>query len=234
MTPKIFYMLLITILIAITIKKSKNVNFCYGIDISRFQGDELASSTFKNIDSLKFVICKATEGITFTDPKFTSNWQILKKQKIIRGAYHFYHIKDDPIKQASNFLTSLKNLAALDMPPILDFEDTSIDSKDDIAKIQRNVLLFLKTIEGKTKRTPIIYTNNSTANTYLNDSQFAKYPLWIADYKSITTPKVPEIWKNKGWSFWQKSSEYKIGSITNDLDVFNGNLQTLKKFIKQH
>jgi lysozyme len=234
MTPKIFYMLLITILIAITIKKNKKVNFCYGIDISRFQGDELASSTFKNIDSLKFVICKATEGITYTDPKFTSNWKTLKNENIIRGAYHFYYTKDDPIQQANHFLNTLTSLSELDLPPILDFEDTSIDSKDDIAKIQRNMLLFLKTIEGKTNRTPILYTNNSTANTYLNDSQFAKYPLWIADYKSITTPKLPEIWKNKGWSFWQKSSEYKIGSITNDLDVFNGNLQALKKFIKQH
>lgn len=39
--------------------------FVYGIDISKYQGDEVAFLD-KQKDSLSFIICKATEGITYT------------------------------------------------------------------------------------------------------------------------------------------------------------------------
>ena len=63
--------------------------FVYGIDVSDFQGDEV-DFLDKQKDSLSFVICKATEGITYTDPEFQNNWKTIPEKGFIRGAYHFY------------------------------------------------------------------------------------------------------------------------------------------------
>lgn len=210
-----------------------NESYCYGIDISKYQGDEV-SNLDENKDSLTFIICKATGGITYTDPMFLNNWETIKEKGFIRGAYHFYYTIDDPLDQASNYLSKIKNLNSLDLPPILDFEETSINSSEDIETIQSNLLIFLKELSEKTGRTPIIYTDNNIANKYLTDSVFANYPLWIANYTQNGAPKTPTTWKNKGWTFWQKSSSYTINSINNDFDLFNGNLDDLKQFIKEN
>jgi lysozyme len=38
--------------------------------------------------------------------------------------------------------------------------------------------------------------------------------------------------KKKGWIFWQRSDSYKLDGVTDDLDIFNGSLEDLKRFIK--
>ena len=70
-------------------KKYKKQPKIYGIDISMYQGKEVGEIHKKN-DSLGFIICKATEGITYTDPDFSYNWKNIKEKSFIRGAYHFY------------------------------------------------------------------------------------------------------------------------------------------------
>ena len=87
------------------IKPTKTI--VYGIDISKYQGDEVDLLNKKK-DSLSFIICKATEGITYTDPKFHQNWQLISAKKFIKGAYHFYRCQDDPIKQAAHYLNTIQ------------------------------------------------------------------------------------------------------------------------------
>ena len=52
----------------------------YGMDISHFQGNIM--DAINSTDSLKFVICKATEGTGFQDPMFRSNWSKIKENAI--------------------------------------------------------------------------------------------------------------------------------------------------------
>ncbi len=42
-----------------------------GIDVSKYQHSEI--DEIDEADSLSFIICKATEGITYVDPKFKQN-----------------------------------------------------------------------------------------------------------------------------------------------------------------
>ena len=214
-----------------TKKNIYNSPFVYGIDISKYQGDEIDFMT-KKADSLHFVICKATEGITYTDPDFIHNWSMIAENKFIRGAYHFYRCNDDPIAQAKNYLNTIANLQNTDFPPIIDFEEGGIDKSQSVEQIQATLLVFINEIEKKLKRKPVIYTDVNTGNEYLNKLAFSKYPLWIANYNNKKQPELPTIWKNSKWILWQKSASYKIGSTSNDFDVFNGDLATLKEFIK--
>jgi lysozyme len=201
----------------------------YGIDISKYQGNEI-NQLNKQTDPLTFIICKATEGITYADPDFSTNWSTIQSKGYVRGAYHFYHCDDSPEQQVEHYLAVVGTLLATDFPPIVDFEELSIDQGIDKASIQPNLLQFLTLLEQKTGRKPLLYTDNNTANTYLTDTAFANYNLWIADYNSTIT--LPTVWKSKTWTLWQKSENYNLDGNTNDYDVFNGDNNAFIKFIQ--
>lgn len=201
-----------------------------GIDISHYQGDEVDYLNKKS-DQLSFVICKATEGLSYTDPDFKSNWSMIKSKGFTRGAYHFYHCADDPTKQAQLFLATLGTITKTDFPPIVDFEENSIDKSCNKASIQKNLLVFLQLLEKETGRQPILYTDLNTGNAYLKDEALSSYPLWIANYNGESSPTQPTVWKTKVWTLWQKTSNYKLGTDVNDLDIYNGNLIAFRTFI---
>ena len=203
----------------------------FGIDISKYQGNEI-NSLNKQTDNLTFIICKATEGITYTDPDFKTNWPAIQAKGFVRGAYHFYHCDDDPAKQVANYLRVVGELSKTDFPPIVDFEETSIDPGIDKTTIQPNLLQFLTLLEQKTGRKPLLYTDNNTANGYLTNPAFAGYNLWIADYNDTLT--LPTLWKSQPWTLWQKSASYTLDNQSNDFDVFNGDETAFTKFIQSN
>jgi lysozyme len=204
---------------------NNNSQVC-GIDISSCQGIEIDTLN-KNTTGLTFIICKATEGITFTDKDFSHNWVTILQKGFIRGAYHFYHTDDDPIKQAQHFLSVTGIFATTDLPPIIDFEETSIAAGADKITVANDLLIFLNEVEKQTGRKPIIYTDPNIGNVYLTDSAFASYPLYIADYNTSLT-QLPGAWNGKQWTLWQKNADYLIGTTYNDYDVFNGSIADLK------
>ncbi len=65
----------------------------HGIDVSRYQ-KEIRWNMVKamNVEGVRieFAFMKATEGEGLTDRYFKYNWRQAKKQKITRGAYHFF------------------------------------------------------------------------------------------------------------------------------------------------
>ena len=211
--------------------EQKSKLFVYGIDLSHYQGNEI-DSIIKSKDSLDFIICKATEGVTYIDPKFFKNWETIKEHEFLRGAYHFYRSEDNPLTQATFFLETISDIEKTDIPPVIDFEEGGIDKSQSVDKIQSEFRLFLNEIKKQSKRTPIIYTDINIGNKYLNNSDFFDYPLWIANYNGKKHPDLPRTWKRKGWLIWQKSNTYKLNGLSNDFDVFNGNLLEFKEFIK--
>ncbi len=211
--------------------EQKSKLLAYGIDISHFQNNEI-DSIVKSKDSLSFIICKATEGVTYTDPKFKMNWKMIKERDFLRGAYHFYICKDDPLTQATFFLKTISNIETTDIPPIVDFEEGGIDKSQSVDKIRAGLKVFLNEIEKKLSCKPIIYTDINTGNKYLNNPYFSDYPLWVANYNGKKTPDIPVAWKNKGWLIWQRTDTYTLNTLKSDFDIYNGNLSEFKAFIK--
>lgn len=199
----------------------------YGIDVSKWNGK--IEQDLDAVDSIAFVICKATEGKTSVDPRFHANWNLLHERSIIKGAYHFYIAGDDPIRQADFYWSTVNQLDSTDIAPIVDIEDGSIasHSKHDPVKIQVGLLLFLHHLEAISGRVPMIYTNVAFADEYLTNDAFADYPLWLADYTRQLKPTIPYTWRAKGYKIWQKSDDYAIESQNTDFDVFNGKMREL-------
>ncbi|MFT5858898.1 MAG: lysozyme [Flavobacteriaceae bacterium] len=76
----------------------------------------------KSTDSLGFIICRSGQENTYTDPKFSANWKMIKEKGFIRGASHFYVSDDDPQTQATHFLGLISYLDDQDLSPVVDFE----------------------------------------------------------------------------------------------------------------
>ena len=197
----------------------------YGIDISHYQGNIVEE--LKHQDKLDFIICKATQGIKYTDPDFDKNWAGIRQQGFIRGAYHFYNSSENAMDQAKHFTAVLAKWDKKDIAPILDIEQASLNSKISVQDLQKDLLVFLQQLEKSFKKRPVIYTDSAFAKAYLNNDKFARYPLWLADYTKNKQPEIPEVWKQQGFKIWQKSSTYQLDSKVVDFDIYNGLLSGL-------
>ncbi len=203
-----------------------------GMDISHFQR-EINWDKIKE-DGVNFVYIKASQSTHFKDPKFKQNREAAKNECIYRGAYHFYETGKDPKKQAQNFVDAVVQLEAGDLPPVLDLEELGIKTQVTKETYETNTLLWLKTVEEKLGVRPIIYTDNSFGNKYLNHPEFAKYKLWIAEYTKAKSPKVPNVWKKTGWTIWQRTDREKLEGIGKvDYDLFNGDAEAFRKLLVQ-
>ena len=200
----------------------------YGIDISRYNGN--LASLLSPSDSLTFVICKATEGVTLVDALFKLNCARIRANGYLLGAYHFYRTGDDPQAQAAFFWKTISAQGGTDIAPVVDVEYGSFPKNStfrSVAKLQRNLLRFLDLLETLSHRKPILYTNRSFADVYLLNMAFSKYPLWLADYSGADTPRLPKTWKTAGYKIRQTKDDYIIHSHQSNYDVFYGKLSDL-------
>jgi lysozyme len=169
-----------------------------------------------------FAFIKATDGITYTDPDFATNWSGARAAGLLRGAYHFYETNDDPAAQAENFLNAVQ-LAPGDLPPVVDIERTK--SGQSAGQVIQDLQTWLDVVEQATGLVPIIYTSPGYWDS-LGTSAFGRYPLWVAEY-GVQSPKLPAGWAS--WTFWQSSESGTVAGVSGavDLDVFSGTLADL-------
>lgn len=202
-----------------------NVNTgLYGVDVSHWQGDINWKSPVKSGNTtMDFAIVKATQGENYVDAKFSANWNGAQKAGLKVGAYHFYIYKDDPVKQAENYMRNV-NLKNGMFRPIVDLElDCSGCSTPGIPtdELVRNVRVFLEKVEQETGHRPIIYSYTYFFETYLKEA-FSDYDIWIAQYtqnKPVELPVLPGE-EHSGLPklvMWQFTDKEKI-------DGWNGNV----------
>lgn len=117
----------------------------YGCDISKWQGKDF------DISGEDFVIAKATEGKTYTDPCFHHNIEKARKVKKLIGAYHYARPENNTAKEeAQNFVTAVKPYVG-NCLLALDWEGTALNYPIEWA------LEWLKEVERLTGVKPLIY-----------------------------------------------------------------------------
>lgn len=198
-------------------------NHIKGIDISKYQNNINWDNI--NTSEVKFVIIKSSEGSDLKDPKFKYNWNECNKRKIITGAFHVFSLASSGKSQAANFISMVpKNNNTI--PPAIDINVITSSKQDNI-----NIINELKNLERELFRfygkKPIFYTDESTYDDFLVKN-FKSNNVWIRDYDKY----IPNILISKK-GIWQ----YKIGKCKGikgevDLDIFNGDIATFKKFIQ--
>jgi|GEM_PF-5056283 len=204
-----------------------------GIDISRYQ--KQLTNSLEPSDSLTFVLVKATEGKDHTDPMFAINWHNLKEAGFVVGGYHFYSTGSSPISQAQFFCRTLGPLEVYDLPPVVDFEESSIKSrpKKSKAKVIEELATFLEYMETCSGKIPIIYTGADMYKRYFDNVAFYRYPIWIANYRDngwAIPSDYPQF--DFPYDFWQYSPEFMVNGIRVNADLFHGNIDDFITFLE--
>ena len=196
-----------------------------GVDVSVYDGNVDWTEVKSNGGA--FGIAKATEGTGFTDSQFATNWSAMKSAGVVRSAYHFFHCDTDPMTQASFFLGVMGALEPGDLPPSLDFEDTTTCTPQ--AGISM-AIEWLDAVASATGTLPILYTSVNVLSEFDDTQSLAGHAqLWVAS-RGVTCPNLPAPFV--AWSFWQYSLTGTAPGLPNsngmaDLDSFNGDSASL-------
>lgn len=193
-----------------------------GLDVSEYQGKISWSyvDTLEQKYPLDFVFIRATVGRDRVDYQFDRNWIGSKKNKMIRGAYHYYRPNENSIEQADLFIKTVK-LEKGDLPPVLDIERLPKNQSIDSLKV--GLKRWLTKVENHYKVRPIIYTGERYYSDFLKDG-FGEYLFWIANY-NFYREKIED-----DWLFWQFTEKATVPGIqrTVDINIYNGDLQQLQ------
>jgi len=179
----------------------------HGIDVSHYQGD----IDFEKVEGtgLGFVYVKATEGITYVDPRYHENVKKLNNTKLLTGAYHFFQPDDDVIQQADNFIKQINNSKHV-LPPMLDVE---VSNGLNVKEMKARVKQWLNYVSGKLNCRPLLYSNGDFWKQYLGNG-FDKYSFWLADYAK--KPNLPAGLKK--WRVWQYENTGYVNGIDGYVD----------------
>lgn len=198
-------------------------NCSNGFDISSYQGDMV----IKNVSG-DFVIVKATQGVTYTNPYMYSQVKQTKQAGKKLGLYHFAN-GGNYKAEADYFLRTAKPYLKNSVI-VLDYEDGAVT----IGGVQwaKNWLDYVK---AKTGVKPMIYLGLSDENCYSwKGAGVTNYALWVAQYNSMSavygySPRA--LYGNlrnwKSLTMFQYTPAGKLagyGSLI-DLDVYYGNLK---------
>lgn len=196
-----------------------------GIDISHHNallvGKEL-------LDQQDFVIMKATEGVTYTDPCLSRYYNMLHGSTEGRPdkekCYGFYHYarpeKYLPTAEAEHFLNKVGHHAGEAMF-ILDWEQQALTQPAEKARA------WMDYVYAKTGVKPLLYVQASELKK-MKIVQEGGYGLWVAQWHSLLIQPTKKPWSV--WALWQ----YKVDRTLNlDLDVFNGSKEQFKKYCRR-
>jgi GH25 family lysozyme M1 (1,4-beta-N-acetylmuramidase) len=181
----------------------------------------------------QFVYVKATEGTTYVNPHFATDYATARAAHRYVGAYVFARPdRGDPIGQADHFLRHARfTRDAQTLVPFVDLEwpypgvPTGPCYNLTPEQMRAWIHAFIGRVEAGIHRKPMIYTNAYWWDPCTgNDASFGDYPLDIANY-SRKPPKLPAGWQT--FTLWQyrPGDPHKRGD--HDRDVVNGGIAGL-------
>lgn len=187
-----------------------------GVDISHHNKEVDIERLSNNVD---FIYMKATEGVTFVSDAYEQRSEELKRvNNVPWGAYHYYRVDNDPVKQAEHFCKYIYK--EQELPPVLDIEEYG-NKRYVWKKHTADLLVFLQTVEEMTGKTPMVYTSFFYARDVLRTQQFeqfSKYPLWLAWYrKDFNGVKIPAPWTE--CKIWQHTEYGRIKGVEGRVDL---------------
>jgi GH25 family lysozyme M1 (1,4-beta-N-acetylmuramidase) len=201
-----------------------------GLDVSHYQGT-INWATVKS-QGAKFAYIKATEGTSYHDPTFSTNYLQAYNQGIVRGAYHYGRPDvSGGAAQADYFAANGGGWSAdgLTLPGTLDIEwGTSGEGGDCYGQSQSGmvswILSFSNEYHARTSRWPVIYTATSwwTECTGNKGDFSSTNPLWVARYSS-SVGTLPYNWGFH--TIWQYADS---GTFPGDQDRFNGDFSRVQ------
>lgn len=222
----------------------------YGIDISRYQHESGRKRYTIDWNKLRitglgsgrrvsgtadypvsFIYIKATQGTTLFSKYYLADIRQARCHGIAAGSYHFYSPKRNGSSQAAWFLKKA-SIAKTDLPPVLDLEPTEKQIREmggDEAMF-REALIWLRIVENKCGKKPLLYVSQQFVNDHLSKAPeaFRRYDVWVARYGEFK-PYVKLL-------HWQLTPYGKVRGIHGEVDinVFNGTREKFRSYISSN
>lgn len=173
-----------------------------GIDVSKYQGTINWNKVAKD-STIKFVYVKATEGTSIQDPFYRTNLTKAKKAGLLVGSYHLYSSKTTAYQQMGNIRSVIKKNEQ-DLVPVLD-----IEGHHSGRLYMERVDKLLELMEREYGVKPIIYTSEKVYKTHFAGKKYAKYHIFIANYRSYPTTR---------FTLWQYTERGHCSGISGYVD----------------
>ncbi|BCJ35712.1 hypothetical protein Athai_32150 [Actinocatenispora thailandica] len=207
-----------------------------GFDVSHYQGTINWASQYSK--GARFAYMKATEGSSYRDPNFNTNYTNSYKAGFIRGAYHFARPNVSGGKAQADYFANHGGGWSADgktLPPALDIEYNPYSGGTCYGKTHSGMVSWIKAfsneIHARYNKYPMIYTTFDWWKTCTgNSSAFASTnPFWIAIYRSTPPTSIPA--GTATWTMWQNADS---GTFPGDQDKFNGSMTRLRALATNH
>ena len=156
-----------------------------GIDVSSWQAGIYLARV-----PADFVIVKATQGVTYVNPKCDAQYQSAKRGGRLLGVYHYVD-GSDPVAQANYFVNHCTNYIG-EALIALDWEAEQNPRWGDVNFLEKVVRAFIE----KTKVRPVIYTMASAYAAVKAVADRNDCALWIAQYGSMD----PTGYQSRPWN----------------------------------
>ena len=180
-----------------------------GVDVSYHQGDIDWQSVSR--DRIGFAYIKATEGSSFTDPRFDTNARAARRAGLRVGGYHYFTLCSPGAPQAEHFASVLESAPARTMPPAIDLElignCADPPPREDLL---REVRAFIDRVEESTRQRMVVYVYPDLESQYrLSDALDRR--LWVRRIGG--TPPAGDWW------MWQRSDHAEVAGIDAPADL---------------
>jgi lysozyme len=187
-----------------------------GIDVSNHQ--DRIDWTRVRADGISFAYVKASEGMTFADPKYGAHVAGAKAARIKTGAYHFARPdtrSSSPVADAraeADFFLSLAAPRAGDLIPALDLETAGLPPEELMAWTRAWLDRARRTIGVR----PLVYTYPAFWSSLGETTAFRLYPLWIGNFE-VSEPHLPRGWRR--YAIWQYTASGAVAGIPGRVDL---------------
>lgn len=182
-----------------------------GIDVSNWQGyieyDEVRRA------GIEIVYIKSSQGSTYKDPYFETNYENAKANGLKVGVYHFLTARSiTEAQREAEFFASIISGKQIDCKLAMDFESFGDLNREEINEISR---AFLEEVERLTGKETIVYSDlYNSQNTFELSND---YPLWIAYYGSYQElERIETTWTT--WQGQQYTDTGNVNGISGDVD----------------
>lgn len=173
-----------------------------GIDVSKFQGTVNWGKVAKD-STIRFVYIRATEGTSIKDAYYRSNIKGARKAGLLVGSYHVYSSKTTAYQQMANIRSMVKK-SEQDLIPVLD-----IEGHHSGRLYMERVDKLLELMEQEYGVKPMIYTSERLYKTHFANKKYAKYHVFIANYRGYPTTR---------FTLWQYTEKGHCNGISGYVD----------------
>ena len=190
----------------------------YGVDVSSYQGQISWASAAQS--GVAFAYVKATQGTTYVNPYFDSQWNGAKAAGLQYGAYEFFSLCSTGAAQAQAFLATVPTDPAA-LPPAVDLElQGNCATRPKTKAVAAQLGAFISTVEKATGRKMILYLGWDFGLWYRKLALLAHQPLWIND-GPMPNGRTPVV-------IWQSPDPAQVNGIPVQVDLDVARLSSLR------